>query len=85
LSKEHLHFDSNGNGWDAAGRLVDPWFEDEAETVRFTQKTAFAALTEEDREELEEWMHEQGLELPGLFERLPVRVSLVTSCDRLAA
>lgn len=65
-----LH-DSNGNGWDACGKLVDPWFEDEAETVRYTHETALKAQSEADREAFEEWSHDQGQELAPAFEHVP--------------
>ena len=71
MGREPLYFDSNGNGWDACGKLVDAWFEDEDETVRYTQATARKALTEEDRAEFAEWSREQGQELSPLFERVP--------------
>jgi hypothetical protein len=70
-----LFFDSSGNGWDIVGerwKLVEAAWVDAEETERFTQKTAWAALSDEEIAEGEEWAREQVSALPVLFERLPV-------------
>lgn len=83
-----LFEDSNGNGWDIVGdrwQLIEAAWVDDEETVRFTQRTAFAALSEDEIAEGEEWARDQGQELPELFGRLPVSAQVGPSLVRMAA